>query len=151
MVRPLGRPLARRTDTLKDLREEFLQHCEARNLSGRTLEWYADTRRFADWCSDRGISAPSDLRWSDLEAFVLDRVGCIYFGLRCRPGSLRSRRFLARRYHRGGVWLSEIGELDRIRARNLSLQGSGFYGHSPVEAQLRRTFRCPSSRLLASG
>ncbi len=78
MVRPLGRPLARRTDTLKDLREEFLQHCEARNLSGRTLEWYADTRRFADWCSDRGISAPSDLRWSDLEAFVLDRVGCIY-------------------------------------------------------------------------
>lgn len=45
-----------------------------RNLSGRTLEWYTDrTRRFADWCADQGISAPSDLRWSDLEAFVLDR------------------------------------------------------------------------------
>jgi integrase/recombinase XerD len=73
MVRPLGRPLARRADTLEDLREEFLAHCEARNLSGRTLEWYADrTRRFADWCSAQGISAPSDLRWSDLEEFVLD-------------------------------------------------------------------------------
>ncbi|MGH2572606.1 MAG: hypothetical protein ACRDGU_03850 [Actinomycetota bacterium] len=74
MVRPLGRPLARRADSLEDLREEFLAHCEARNLSGRTLEWYADrTRRFTDWCSDRGITVPSDLRWSDLEEFVLDR------------------------------------------------------------------------------
>jgi Phage integrase, N-terminal SAM-like domain len=74
MVRPLGRPLARRDGTLEDLREEFLAHCEARNLSGRTLQWYADrTRRFADWCSDRGISASSDFRWSDLEEFVLDR------------------------------------------------------------------------------
>ncbi len=74
MVQPLGRPLARRADTLEDLREEFLARCEARSLSGRTLEWYADrTRRFADWCSDRRISAPSDLRWSDLEEFVLDR------------------------------------------------------------------------------
>jgi hypothetical protein len=42
MVRPAGRQLARRADTLEDLREEFLAHCEARNLSGRTLEWYAD-------------------------------------------------------------------------------------------------------------
>jgi len=74
MVRPAGRQLARMADTLEDLREEFLAHCEARNLSGRTLEWYADrTRRFADWCSAQGISAPSDLRWSDLEEFVLDR------------------------------------------------------------------------------
>ena len=74
MVRPLGRPLARRTVTLDDLREEFLAHCEARNLSPRTLEWYADrTRRFADWCVDREIAEPSDLRWSDLQAFVLDR------------------------------------------------------------------------------
>jgi hypothetical protein len=44
MVRPLGRPLARRADTLEDLREEFLAHCEARNLIRRTLEWYYDPR-----------------------------------------------------------------------------------------------------------
>src|SRR6058998_3400459 len=74
MVRPLGRPLARRAATLEDLRNEFLAHCEARNLSGRTLEWYADrTRRFADWCATRGITIPSDLRCSDLEECVLDR------------------------------------------------------------------------------
>lgn len=41
MVRPLGQPLARRAVTLEDLREEFLVHCETRNLSGRTLEWYS--------------------------------------------------------------------------------------------------------------
>lgn len=29
MVRPIGRPIARRTVTLEDLREEFLAHCEA--------------------------------------------------------------------------------------------------------------------------
>ena len=74
MVRPIGRPMARKTVTLEDLREEFLAHCEARNLSGRTVEWYADrTRRFTDWCASQGITAPSDLRWTDLEQFVLDR------------------------------------------------------------------------------
>jgi site-specific recombinase XerD len=73
MVRPLGRPLAKRAVTLDDLREEFLAHCEARNLSARTLEWYADrTRRFTDWCANREIVEPSDLRWSDLQAFVLE-------------------------------------------------------------------------------
>jgi hypothetical protein len=30
MVRPVGRPLARKTVTLGELREEFLAHCEAR-------------------------------------------------------------------------------------------------------------------------
>jgi site-specific recombinase XerD len=66
--------MARKTLTLEDLREEFLAHCEARNLSGRTVEWYADrTRRFTDWCASKGITAPSDLRWTDLEQFVLDR------------------------------------------------------------------------------
>src|SRR6266508_2546320 len=30
----------------------LLTHCEARNLSERSLEWYGDrTRRFADWCA----------------------------------------------------------------------------------------------------
>jgi DNA-binding MarR family transcriptional regulator len=38
MVRPVGRPLARKTVTLGELREEFLAHCEARNLSERTFD-----------------------------------------------------------------------------------------------------------------
>lgn len=72
MVRPIGRPMARKPITLEDLREEFLAHCEARNLSGKTVEWYDDrTRRFADWCATQGIDSPSELRWSDLERFVL--------------------------------------------------------------------------------
>ena len=72
MTRPIGRPMARKAITLEDLREEFLAHCEARNLSGRTLEWYGDrTRRFTDWCAAQGIVSPSDLEWSDLEQFVL--------------------------------------------------------------------------------
>jgi hypothetical protein len=29
IVRPIGRPMARKTVTLEDLREEFLAHCEA--------------------------------------------------------------------------------------------------------------------------
>jgi site-specific recombinase XerD len=74
MVRAIGRPMARKTVTLEDLREQFLAHCEACNLSGRTVEWYADrTRRFTDWCASQGITAPSDLRCTDLEQFVLDR------------------------------------------------------------------------------
>ena len=72
MVRPLGRPITRSALTVEDLRQEFLAHCEARNLSGRTLEWYADrTSRFVEWCAARQI-VPSELRWSDLEEFVLD-------------------------------------------------------------------------------
>ncbi len=72
MVRPVGRPMARKPITLEDLREEFLAHCESRNLSGKTVEWYEDrTRRFVDWCATQGIVCPSDLRWLDLEQFVL--------------------------------------------------------------------------------
>jgi site-specific recombinase XerD len=72
MVRPVGRPMARKPITLEDLREEFLAHCESRNLSGKTAEWYEDrTRRFVDWCATQGIVCPSDLRWLDLEQFVL--------------------------------------------------------------------------------
>jgi hypothetical protein len=40
MVRPLGRPLARKAVTLEELREDYLAHSEARTLSERTLEWY---------------------------------------------------------------------------------------------------------------
>jgi hypothetical protein len=68
MVRPVERPMARKPATLEDLREEFLAHCEARDLSDKTLEWYEDrTRRFVDWCAAEGIQSPSRLRWSDLE------------------------------------------------------------------------------------
>jgi hypothetical protein len=38
MVRPVGRPMARTPITLEDLREEFLAHREARNLSSRTIQ-----------------------------------------------------------------------------------------------------------------
>jgi hypothetical protein len=59
MVRPLGRPLERKAVTLEDLREDFLAHCEARNLSERTLEWYGDrTRRFADWSDNGRVDPP---------------------------------------------------------------------------------------------
>jgi hypothetical protein len=76
MVRPVGRPMARKPITLEDLREEFLAHCESRNLSGRTLDWYSDrTRRFTDWCATQGIDFPSDLRLSDLERFVVITLG----------------------------------------------------------------------------
>jgi integrase/recombinase XerD len=108
MVRPLGRPLARRAITLEDLREEFLAHCEARNLSGRTLEWYAErTRRFTDWCSSRGISVPSDLRWSDLEEFVLDcrRRG---FAPNTVHGYAQVVKTLCRLGHRMGYLRQEI-------------------------------------------
>jgi integrase/recombinase XerD len=73
MVRPAGRPMARKEITLEDLREEFLAHYESRNLSGRTVQWYNDrTRRFVDWCATQGIGYPSDLGLSDLERFVLE-------------------------------------------------------------------------------
>lgn len=39
MVRPMGRPIAKKAVRLEDLREESLARCEARNLSGRTIEW----------------------------------------------------------------------------------------------------------------
>ncbi len=59
MVRPIGRPMARKAITLEDLREEFLAHCEALNLSGRTLEWYGDrTRRFAKLVHGSGDHGP---------------------------------------------------------------------------------------------
>src|ERR671931_374170 len=49
MVRPLGRPMARRDVTVENLRQQSLAHCEARNLSERTLEWDADrTGRFVE-------------------------------------------------------------------------------------------------------
>jgi integrase/recombinase XerD len=76
MVRPAGRPIAARTVTVHDLREEFLARCTAKNLSSRTLEWYEDrTRRFAEWCSDRGIERAGDLTGSDVDDFLIDLKG----------------------------------------------------------------------------
>jgi hypothetical protein len=43
MVRPMGRPIAKKATTLEDLRES-LTHCEARNLCGRTHEWWSSRR-----------------------------------------------------------------------------------------------------------
>jgi hypothetical protein len=44
MVRPMGRPIAKKATTLEDLREESLAHCAARNLCGRTHEWWSSRR-----------------------------------------------------------------------------------------------------------
>jgi hypothetical protein len=44
MVRPMGRPIAKKAITLEDLREESRAPCEARNLSGRTHEWWSSRR-----------------------------------------------------------------------------------------------------------
>jgi hypothetical protein len=72
MVHPVGRPMERKPITLEDLREEFLARCEARNLSGRTVQWYDDrTRRFVDWCAIQGIVCPSDIAVPTWSGFVL--------------------------------------------------------------------------------
>jgi len=75
MVRPLGRPLARRAVTLDDLREEFLAHLRGPQpeppgpWSGtRTASGGLPTGAWTEKSPE-----PSDLRWSDLQAFVLDR------------------------------------------------------------------------------
>jgi hypothetical protein len=75
MSDPSDGPMARKTVTLEDLREEFLAHCEARNLSGRTVEWYGDrTRRFTDWCTGHafktgvGARAPRRVRFPSASA-----------------------------------------------------------------------------------
>jgi site-specific recombinase XerD len=74
MVRPVGRPMARTPITLEDLREEFLAHREARNLSSRTIQLVQPPdptiRRLVRHPGDR--LSPSDLRCPDLERFVLD-------------------------------------------------------------------------------
>lgn len=72
MARPAGRPIGTHETTIADLREEFLDRCRGKNLSGRTIEWYEDrTRRFSDWCLDQGILQAKDLTADDLERFVL--------------------------------------------------------------------------------
>jgi len=111
--RPVGRPMARKPITLEDFREEFLAHCGARNLSGKTVEWYNDrTRRFADWCATQGIRSPSDFRWSDLEHFTRRR------GLRRAESSFCSSCHMSRAVRRlrpGGVNRTPDEVRDRAR------------------------------------
>lgn len=68
MVRIPSNPLKVRVDTLQDLREEFLVRCHAKNLSPRTIEWYAaHTASFIEWCRVRGVTAAAQLSTSLLE------------------------------------------------------------------------------------
>jgi site-specific recombinase XerC len=119
MVRPVGRPMARKAISLEDLREEFLAHCEARNLSGRTVEWYDDrTRRFTDWCATQGIDSPLDLHWSNLERFVLHcrRQG---FAPNTVHGYAQVLKTLCRQGHRMGYIPEDITthfEMPRVPA-----------------------------------
>jgi integrase len=56
MVRIPTDPLAFREDMLQDLRDEFLVRCQAKNLSPRTIEWYAKQAS----CSSSGPRAWGD-------------------------------------------------------------------------------------------
>ena len=73
MARPTGRPFAARELTVHDLREQFLARCLAKNLSPRTIEWYEDrTRRFAEWCSARGVERAAILTGGDVDGFLIE-------------------------------------------------------------------------------
>jgi integrase/recombinase XerD len=72
MVRPVH-PLRVREETLRDLRDEFLLRCQAKNLSARTIQWYEErTRFFVDWCEARGIEHAAELITSVLEEYVME-------------------------------------------------------------------------------
>ena len=73
MVRIPSDPLAVREDTLQDLREEFLVRCHAKNLSPRTIEWYAKhSDLFVEWCRRRGVTAPAQLSTTLLEEYLIE-------------------------------------------------------------------------------
>lgn len=89
--------------TIADLREEFLDRCRAKNLSGRTIEWYEDrTRRFSDWCFDQGILRAQDLTTDDLESFVLSVQAGGYKPQTVR-GFAQVAKTVARYGHRKGL------------------------------------------------
>ncbi|MFM8240361.1 MAG: site-specific tyrosine recombinase XerD [Actinomycetota bacterium] len=59
--------------------EDYLDHLAVeRGLSRNTLTSYGrDLHRYAEWCVDRGITSPGDVRAPDLEDFAVDlRNGC---------------------------------------------------------------------------
>jgi integrase/recombinase XerD len=73
MVRIPSNPLAVREDTLQDLRDEFLVRCHAKNLSPRTIEWYAKhSELFIEWCRKRGVTAPAQLSTTLLEEYLIE-------------------------------------------------------------------------------
>lgn len=89
--------------TVADLREEFLDRCRAKNLSPRTMEWYEDrTRRFSDWCLERGILLTRDVTADDLEAFVLSLQAGPYKPQTVR-GLAQVAKTIARYGHRKGL------------------------------------------------
>ena len=101
----MARPRTTRTTevTIADLRDEFLDRCRAKNLSVRTLEWYEDrTRRFSDWCLERGILRAKDLTTDDLEAFVLSLQAGPYKPQTVR-GFAQIAKTVARYGHRKGL------------------------------------------------
>jgi len=101
----MARPRTTRTTeaTIADLREEFLDRCRAKNLSPRTIEWYEDrTRRFSDWCFERGILRAKDLTTDDLEAFVLSFQAGPYKPQAVR-GFAQIAKTVARYGHRKGL------------------------------------------------
>lgn len=72
MVRPAVHPLRVREETLQDLRDEFLVRCHAKNLSPRTIEWYAKhTASFIEWCRARGVTAAAQLSTSLIEEYLI--------------------------------------------------------------------------------
>lgn len=102
MPRPAGRPIGTREATIADLREEFLDRCRAKNLSVRTIEWYEDrTRRFSDWCFNKGILRAQDLTTEDLEAFLLELQAGPYKPQTVR-GFAQIAKTLSRYGHRKG-------------------------------------------------
>jgi integrase/recombinase XerD len=73
MVRIPSNPVAVRERSLQDLRDEFLVRCHAKNLSGRTIEWYAKhTELFIEWCRGRGVTATAELSTSLLEEYLIE-------------------------------------------------------------------------------
>jgi hypothetical protein len=112
--------------------EEFLAHCEARNLRGKTVEWYdGRTRRFVDWWATEGIKSPSGLRWSDLERFVLHCRGQ-GFAPNTVHGYAQVLKTLCRLRHRLGYRLGYSRE-----------DITGYFEMSRVPATIIPTHRLP--------
>lgn len=105
MVRPIGRPMARKSVALEDLREEFLADCEARNLGGRTVEWNGNrARRFTDRCaSQRRHSTWQLLRSGGQSGWAARRVFRELMKHQPRAYRLEPRILSARRDHGPGV------------------------------------------------
>jgi hypothetical protein len=120
MVRPIGRPTAMKAISLEDLREEFLAHCEARNLSRQDRRVvrrpHTTVHRLVRNPGDR---LPFNLHWSDLERFVLHcrRQG---FAPNTVHAYAQVLKTLCRRGHRLGYIPGDF-EMPRVGRRRSSL------------------------------